>query len=91
MVDKVEPGDDMDEELGVPGVTGSHALQVLGHLGFAIQRLALLDLVNHLACVPLNLSVVLGETVKALCKGVSSIRGIAAKGTGLRQERWYRT
>lgn len=73
VVDKVDPWDDVDEEFGVTRVTGSHALEVGGHLGLAVQRLALLDLIDHLASVALNLSGVLGETVETFCECVRTI------------------
>lgn len=67
VVGKVGPGDNMDEQLGVPGVAGSDTLQVVGHLRNAVQGLALLDLVDHLAHIHINLSLVLGESVETVC------------------------
>lgn len=73
MVYKVDPWDDVDEEFGVPRVTGSHTLEIGGHLGLAVQGLTLLDLIDHLACVTLDLSAVLSETVETFCKSVRTI------------------
>jgi hypothetical protein len=71
VVDNVDPREDVDEELGVPGVTGSNTLNIRGDLGGAVQGLALLHLVNHLAHVPLDLPRVLGEAVETSCEPVS--------------------
>lgn len=71
VVDNVDPREDVDEELGVPGVTGSNTLNIIGHLRDTVQGLALLHLVNHLAHVPLNLPGVLGEAVETSCQHVS--------------------
>lgn len=43
------------------------------HLGFTVQRLALLDLIDHLTSIHLNLPSILSEAVEALCEGVSEM------------------
>lgn len=67
VVGKVGPGHNVDEQLGVPRVAGSDTLEVVGHCGNAVQGLALLDLVDHLAHIHLNLALVLGESVETVC------------------------
>lgn len=66
VVGEVGPRHNVDKQLGVAGVTGSDTLQVVGHLRNAVEGLALLDLVDHLAHIHLNLSLVLGESVETV-------------------------
>jgi hypothetical protein len=67
VVDKVGPHHDVCESSCVPRVPVCNALHVLGHLGGAVERLALLDLVDHLPHIHLNLAAVLTGAVKAAC------------------------
>lgn len=67
VVDDVDPWQDVDEQLRVPRVPSSHTLEIGRHLGFAVQGLALLHLVNHLPHIHLDFPGVLGESVETLC------------------------
>lgn len=71
MVNAIEPWDDMDEQLRVPGVSRCDSLQVGRNLRGTVQRLAVLHLVNHLPVVHFDLSRVLCETVEAVCAIIS--------------------
>ena len=65
VVDKVWPCEDVRKCGGVTRVPVCNSLHVLGHLGGSVQRLALLDFVDHLAHVHLDLAAVLAGTVEA--------------------------
>lgn len=65
VVDDVDPGNDMNEQLRVPRVPSCHALQIGRQLGVAIQGLAMLDPVNHLSHIHLNFPGVLRESIEA--------------------------
>lgn len=65
MVHKVEPRDRADEQRRVAALPGRHALEVRAQHALAVQRLAGLDLVHHLAHVHLNLPRVLGGAVES--------------------------
>lgn len=67
VVDEVGPRQDVGECGCVARVPVGNALHVLGHLCGAVQRLATLDLVDHLAHVLLNLAAVLARAVEAGC------------------------
>lgn len=71
MVDTIEPWDNMDEQLRIPRVSRCHSLQVGGNLRGTKQRLAILNLVNHLPIVQFDFSRVLRESVEAVCTIVS--------------------
>lgn len=87
MVDNVDPRQDVDEQLRIPGVTSSDTLQVLGHARLAVQGLTLLDLANHLAHIHLDFPVVLGEPIKPSCGHVSDLIGTMRR-RNILQERW---
>lgn len=75
VVDNIDPRKNVDKQLGVPRVSGSHALDIRRKLGMAVQRLALLHLVNHLPHIHVHFPRVLGEPVEALCfRSVQSIK-----------------
>lgn len=87
VVDKVDPRKNVDEELRVPGVTGSNTLKVVGDLGLSVQGLTLLDLADHLAHIHLDFPRVLGESIETSCSWISSWTG--AKGpANILQDRW---
>jgi len=58
----------------VARVPVGNALHILGHFGRAVQRLAALDLVDHLTHVHVDLAAVLAGAVEARCAGVSVSR-----------------
>jgi hypothetical protein len=66
VVDKVEPRHDVQPHTRVSALAAGNALHVLGEGALAVQRLALLDAVRHLAHVHLNLAPVLGPAVEAV-------------------------
>lgn len=68
MVDQVEPRHDMDPETSVSALSACDALHVFGELALAVQRLALLDFVDHFAHVHVDFATVLGEAVEAVCR-----------------------
>ena len=55
MVHKVDPRNDMDEELRISGVSSRHALHVRRELRLAVQWLPFLDLGHHLLHIHINL------------------------------------
>lgn len=67
VVDKVEPRHHVDPDTGVAGLTRGSALHVLGQLALAVELLAALDLVDHLAHVHVDFATVLGEAVETVC------------------------
>lgn len=66
VVDKVEPGHHVDPDTRVAGLTRGNALHVLGQLALAVELLAALDLVDHLAHVHVDFATVLGEAVETV-------------------------
>jgi hypothetical protein len=68
VVDEVGPHHNVSESACVSRVPVCNALHVLGHLGGAVERLALLDLVNHFPHVHLDLAAVLAGSVEAACR-----------------------
>ena len=66
VVDKVEPRHDVDEGPGVATLSRRHTLHVLGQLRGAVQRLAALDFIRHLAHIFVDLAAVLREAVEAI-------------------------
>lgn len=69
VVDKVEPGHHVDPDTRVAGLTRGNTLHVLGQLALAVELLAALDLVDHLAHVHVDFTAVLGEAVETVCFG----------------------
>lgn len=67
MVDEVEPGHGMDPYASISALSACNALHVLGELASAVDRLATLDLVDHLAHVHVDFPTVLGEAIEAVC------------------------
>jgi hypothetical protein len=67
VVDEVGPHHNVCESSCVSRVPVCDALHVLGHLGGAVERLALLDLVDHFPHVHLDLAAVLAGSVEATC------------------------
>jgi hypothetical protein len=65
VVDKVWPWENVRERCRVSRVPVRNALHVLGHLGRAVERLALLDLVDHLPHIHLDLAAVFTGSVEA--------------------------
>lgn len=68
VVDKVEPGDGIEEGGGVPRLPRRDALHVWAQRAHAVQWLAALDLVDHLPHVHLDLPCVLAHAVEPHCK-----------------------
>lgn len=64
VVHKVEHWHDVQEDARVPRVARRDALHVVRELRLAVQRLALLDLVNHLPHVHIDLALVLRQAVE---------------------------
>lgn len=60
MVHEVEPGNDMNPHGGISALSACNALHVLGELAGAVDGLATLDLVDHLAHVEVDFPTVLG-------------------------------
>jgi hypothetical protein len=67
VVDKVWPWENVRERCRVSRVPVCNTLHVLGHLRGSVERLALLDLVDHLPHVHLYLAAVLTGSVEAHC------------------------
>lgn len=67
VVDKVEPGQHTHEQGRVSRLPSGHALHGGGELALAVERLAGLDLIYHLAHVHLYLACVLAHAVEANC------------------------
>lgn len=67
MVDEVEPGHSMDPYASISALSACNALHVLGELASAVDGLATLDLVDHLAHVHVDFPTVLGEAIEAVC------------------------
>jgi hypothetical protein len=68
VVDKVGPQEDVAESGCVSRVPVCDTLHVFGHLGGAVEGLALLDLVDHLPHVHLDLAAVLADSVETACR-----------------------
>lgn len=88
MVNTIEPWDNMDEQLRIPRVSRCHSLQVGGNLRSTVQRLAILNLVNHLPVVQFDLSRVLCESVEAVCAIVSQGTKSECPREDILQDRW---
>ena len=67
VVYKVEPWQDMQPDASVPRVSGCNALHVWGKTTDAVERLAGLDLGDHLSHITLDFAGVLREAVEADC------------------------
>ena len=88
VVDSVEPRENMDEQLRIPRVSCCHSLQVSGNFRGTIQRLATLDLINHLPVVQFDFPRVFCEPVEAVCTSVSRRAKAVYSGVDILQDRW---
>lgn len=66
VVDKVEPRHNVQPHTRVSALATGNTLHVLGQSALAVQRLALLDAVRHLAHVHVDFAPVLGPAVEAV-------------------------
>lgn len=67
VVHKLKPRDSVCPESAVSRVSRSDALHVWSERRYSVERLPLLDLVDHLTHIHLDLAGVLLETVEAHC------------------------
>ena len=71
VVDNVEPRNNVGKQLRIPRVSGSNALEIRRELGCAIERLSLLNFIDHFSHIHFHLARVLSEAVEAICACIS--------------------